>query len=81
MKKEYNINLSNLEDLRQFYKDITYTITSDVDVINGRYTIDAKSLMGLISISANDVITYIHSDDKKELEVFSEICEKYKVEE
>lgn len=82
MKKEYIINLNNLNNLRQFNGDIIYGIESDVNAMDSVYRtqiIDAKSMMGLMMISAHDIIVSINSSDEKELETFRKICEKYEV--
>lgn len=80
MKNKYLISLNNINNLRQFQSDILYKIKSDVDAIFERQTIDAKSLLGLISISVHNITVLIHSEDTKELETFEHICRKYEVE-
>lgn len=79
MKKEYLINLNNLNNLRQFNGDIMYQIASDVNAKYENQVVDAKSMMGLMMISIHDITVSINSDDKKELETFKQICEKYEV--
>lgn len=79
MKKEYTINLNNINNLRQFNGDILYQISSDVDARYKNQEVDAKSLLGLMMISVYDIIVSINSDDEKELETFRQICEKYEV--
>ena len=79
MKKEYIINLNDVNDLRQFTTDILYKIENDVDAIYERYVIDAKSLLGLMTISAHDIKVLIHSNNETELELFRQICERYEV--
>lgn len=79
MKKEYLINLNNLNNLRQFNGDIMYQIASDVNAKYENQVVDAKSMMGLMMISIHDITVSINSDDEKELETFRQICEKYEV--
>ena len=79
MKKEYTINLNNINNLRQFNGDILYQISSDVDARYKNQFVDAKSLLGLMLISVNDIVVSINSDNEKELETFRHICEKYEV--
>ena len=47
-----------------------YQISSDVDARYKKQVVDAKSLMGLMMISVNDITVSINSDDEKELETF-----------
>ena len=50
-----------------------------VDLICGRYTIDAKSLMAIFSVSLNNKLKLvIHSDDEDEIRRFNEIAEEFK---
>ena len=79
MKKEYIINLNNINNLRQFNGDIMYQISSDVDARYKNQVVDAKSLMGLMMISVNNITVSINSEEEKELETFRQICEKYEV--
>ena len=55
MKREYEINLNNINDLKNFIHEMTYHIASDVDAIYDRQVMDAKSLLGLISISTHPI--------------------------
>ena len=48
LKKTYLINLSNINDLHNFVNDLNNMVISDVDAIVGRYTIDAKSVLGMM---------------------------------
>lgn len=79
MMKEYLINLNDINNLRQFNGDIMYQISSNVDARYEKQVVDAKSMMGLMMISIHDITVSINSDDKKELETFKQICEKYEV--
>ena len=79
MKREYEINLNNINDLKNFIHEMTYHIASDVDAIYDRQVMDAKSLLGLISISTHPIKVIIHSDDLSEIAYFKSVCEKYEV--
>ena len=79
MKREYIINLNSINDLRQFTTDILYKIDSYIDAIYERQCVDAKSLLGLVSLSSHNIKVMIHSDDENELEEFRKICERYEV--
>ena len=60
--KETQIKLSNVQDIRDF---VGYVIMTDydVDLVQGRYVVDAKSIMGIFSLDLPSPITLIaHSD-------------------
>ena len=79
MRNKYIINLNNINNLRQFNTDILYKISSPVDARYENQVVDAKSLLGLISLSSHNIKVVIFSDNKEELETFKEICERYEV--
>ena len=47
--KEIKIKLSNVQDIREFVNQVILA-DYDVDLIQGRYVIDAKSIMGIFSL-------------------------------
>ena len=49
MNKEMTILIDNVIDLRKF-NNIAMTFPCEIDVISGRYTVDGRSLMGLLSL-------------------------------
>lgn len=60
--KELKIMLSNVQDVRDFVKAVIMT-DYEVDLIQGRYVIDAKSIMGIFSLDLLSPITLVaHSD-------------------
>lgn len=74
--KETNIMLSNVQDIRNFVNEVIL-VDYDVDLVQGRYTIDAKSIMGIFSLNLRSPITLVaHTDDADEF--FSRI-EKFSV--
>ena len=79
MKQEYIVNLNDINNLRKFTTDMLYKIESHVDAIYERQVVDAKSLLGLASLSSHNIRIVINSDDEKELETFRRICERYEV--
>lgn len=61
--KETKIKLTNVQDIRDF---VNYVILCeyDVDLAQGRYVIDAKSIMGIFSLDLLSPITLIpHTDN------------------
>ena len=79
VKKEFFINLNEIEDLKAFVNEMTYHIKSDVDAIYERQVIDAKSILGLTSLASHPIKVVIHSDDLTEIAYFKSVCERYEV--
>ena len=76
MMNEMNIMLSNVADIRNFVNCVILT-DYDVDLVQGRYTIDAKSIMGIFSLDLLSPIRLVaHSENTADL--FAKI-EKFKV--
>lgn len=47
--KETQIKLTNIQDIREFVNQVIL-LEYEVDLIQGRYVIDAKSIMGIFSL-------------------------------
>ena len=47
--KETSIKLTNIQDIREFVNQVIL-LEYEVDLIQGRYVIDAKSIMGIFSL-------------------------------
>lgn len=57
------IRINAINDVKEFVS-IVYNCPYDVDIISGRYAIDAKSIMGIFSLDlSNDLELKVHSDD------------------
>ena len=63
--KKVAIKLVTIEDIRNFVSVLSkYTV--DLDLQSGRYTVDARSLMGIFSLDLLKPIDFvINSDDEK----------------
>ena len=78
MDTERYVLLNTIDRVRKFVNEIV-SIESDVDLIYGRYTLDAKSLLAIFSISLTDKLKLvIHSDDEDEIKLFNKIAEEFK---
>lgn len=80
--KKYKIRLNTINDASLFtakcneYKDV------DIDCLYGRYIIDAKSVMGVLSIGLEkDYVVILHSDNKRIQDIFYEDIRLWVVEE
>ena len=72
MNKTY-IFLTNIQSIREFVKKVI-TLDYDVDLIQGRYIVDAKSIMGIFALDISSPIQVVaHTTDASEF--FAEIEE------
>lgn len=61
--KTANILLSTINDVKSFV-NIVSKYDFDVDLVSGRYAIDAKSIMGIFSLDLSKPIKLeVHSDE------------------
>lgn len=61
--KTFMIKLATLEDVRRFVNIVT-AFEGDIDLKSGRYTVDAKSIMGIFSLDLlSPVEMTIHCDN------------------
>lgn len=63
--KEMKIALSNVHDIRDFVNEVILA-PYEVDLVQGRYTVDAKSIMGIFSLDLLSPITLIAHTDMPE---------------
>lgn len=64
------IKLNMIDDIKEFLNEVI-KIESDVDLIKGRYVIDAKSTIGIFTLDLSDPVEIvIHSDNINLLEPF-----------
>lgn len=62
MKRE-QIMLKTINDVKAFVNSVA-KYDFDVDLLSGRYAVDAKSIMGIFSLDLSKAITMeVHSDD------------------
>lgn len=62
MKKVCQIQLKTVNEVKRFV-DIMTQCSYDVDLLSGRYVIDAKSLMGIFSLDLTKPIDLASSAD------------------
>lgn len=66
--KELKVKISTINDVKEFVSTVML-FSYDIDLISGRYAIDAKSIMGIFSIDLSKELKLVaHSDDTAELE-------------
>lgn len=78
METERYVCLNTIDRVENFVNKII-AIDSDVDLVSGRYTLDAKSIMAIFSICLTEKLKLIiRSDDEDEIKLFNEITEEFK---
>ena len=78
MEKERYVFLNTIDRVENFVNTII-AIDSDVDLVSGRYILDAKSIMAIFSICLTEKLKLIiRSDDEDEIKLFNEITEEFK---
>jgi len=65
---EYKVKIDTIDGVKKFVTAVS-KFAYDIDLISGRYAVDAKSVMGIFSIDTSKVLTMVaHTDDTSELE-------------
>lgn len=66
--KTYKIQLASVSDVKTFVEAVA-SFDCDIDLISGRYIVDAKSIMGIFSLELSKPITVnVHGDCDAEFE-------------
>ena len=61
--KKCTVLLSSINDVKNFV-NLVSRFDCDVDLVSGRYVVDAKSIMGIFSLDLSKPIELVaHSDD------------------
>lgn len=62
------IRLSSIQDVRNFVDLVTKYFDVEIDLVSGRYVVDAKSIMGIFSLDLFNPITLnAYTDDAAKL--------------
>lgn len=70
----FEMLLSSINDVKDFVNTVS-RFDFDVDLVSGRYVVDAKSIMGIFSLDLSKPIKVeVHSDDAAE---FMSLIDKY----
>lgn len=61
---EFKVKISTIDDVKKFVNAVS-KYDFDVDLISGRYAIDAKSIMGIFSIDlSKELVMKAHTDNE-----------------
>ena len=67
--KEFCVQLTSINDVKQFV-NAACAQAADIDVVSGRYVIDAKSIMGLFSLDLTKPINVCVQGSDQDAEPF-----------
>ena len=66
--KEFTVKIATIDHVKKFVSTVML-FNYEVDLVSGRYAIDAKSIMGIFSLDLSKELKMIaHTDDTAELE-------------
>ena len=74
--KTANIRINTINDVKDFVTIVT-KCNYDVDIVSGRYAIDAKSIMGIFSLDLSKVLTMVIHGEGATTEALAENVEKF----
>ena len=75
----HKIKLDTFEKVKKFIS-IVDKFENDVDIISGRYLVDAKSVMGIFSLDLTSPLTVIiHDASMKDVAQLEELMEEFRV--
>ncbi len=64
---EFNVKIATINDVKKFVATVM-NFEYDIDLVSGRYAIDAKSIMGIFSIDLSKELKLVaHTNDATEL--------------
>ena len=72
------ILLNTIDKVKSFNRDILF-FDSDIDLVQGRYTVDGKSIMGIFSLNLSEPIKVIIHEENGELDSIIEKLKAYAV--
>lgn len=74
--KKCIIRLNSIDDVKEFCA-ATNSCKFDVDVLSGRYAVDAKSIMGIFSLDLTKEVELVAHADENECEDFYDAIAKF----
>ena len=75
---KYCVKFSTMDQVQSFIDDIR-KVPYDVDAYHGNYIVDAKSILGILSLSfGREIELKLNSDDLAAHKMIQDICEEYK---
>ena len=73
-----DVSLNTINKVKKF-TNIVNQFECDIDVLQGKYIVDGRSIMGIFSLNLTETVTVeIESDDKKEIDRFLKKMEEFR---
>lgn len=77
---EFAIKLNTIEDVKNLVSDIT-EFECDFEIVSGRFVVDAKSIMGILSLDlSKKLMLVIQSDDEYKIDKIKDKIGRFIVE-
>lgn len=76
--EEIRIFLGTIERVKNFVNEVSH-LECDVDIVSGRYVIDAKSIMGIFSIDLSKPVNVRIQAEGEEAEKAEQVIKKFEV--
>ena len=77
MITKITVTLNDFSKIKKFSSDVV-KFESDIDLVKGRYIIDAKSTIGIFTLDlSSPVDVIIHSDNEDEIKRFNEVMKAF----
>lgn len=71
------IKINSIDDIKKFQNEVL-KFESDIDIVRGRYIVDAKSTLGIFAIDLSTSIDVVlHTDDELEQNKFRAIMRQF----
>lgn len=71
------IKINSIDDIKKFQNEVL-KFESDIDIVRGRYIVDAKSTLGIFTIDLSTSIDVVlHTDDELEQNKFRAIMRQF----
>ena len=74
--KTMNIFLGSIQNVKDFVNE-TLKVDCDIDIIAGRYIIDAKSILGIFSVDLSKPVELRISADDEEADKVIELLKRF----
>lgn len=79
MMTDVKVMLDSIEKVKEFVAT-TVRFDADIDLVSGRYVVDAKSILGVFSMDlSKPLVLQIHEEQEKERELL-EALKEYMIE-
>ena len=76
--KVLDVLLNTIDKVKRF-TNIANKFDCDVDVIQGKYTVDGRSILGIFSLNLTDTVTVeIENDNEKQIDRFLKKMEEFR---